>query len=92
MKKIVKSLFVLLLVISCTTMQLNVNREDAYKLNAKYIKQIYNLKVDNSKVGFYIKNNGYEIFSLIGNTIYHLTLDKDGKLIDRESYSAYDPN
>ncbi|WP_067140638.1 hypothetical protein [Oceanivirga salmonicida] len=89
MKKVTKAIFILLLIASCTTMKVNISRQDAYKLNAKYVQEKYNQKVDNKKVGFYLAKNRYELFSLIGDTIYHLTLDKDGNLVSSESYPAY---
>ncbi|VWL85917.1 hypothetical protein [Oceanivirga miroungae] len=91
MKKIIKLIIITIFIASCSATNMNISREEGYKLNRKYIFENYKKFVNDSQVGFYFTKSTYEFFSLIGDDIYHLVLDVDGNLIKKESYAAYDP-
>lgn len=83
MKRIIL-LSLLSLCLSCTSIQ--INRQEAYRKNKEYIKQLYDVDIDNKNAGFYIKGSNFYFKTRHNGYIYEVKLDAKGNIISSRMY------
>lgn len=74
-----KLLVLLFLFCSCTTLKLSHSRDEIYKLNAEYLKKVYNVKVNNKDVSFYKLKTKTYVINYINDYKVIVEIDENSK-------------